>query len=86
MIEQRAHDSLGRSLSRVIRTAIFAAGVALVVTPVAALFKALRWRSIGPCRGGGVTAVSGVAGRPLVYYMGTTGGGVWKTEDGGPAL
>jgi len=48
-----------------------------------ALFKALRWRSIGPYRGGRVTAVAGVAGQPLVYYMGATGGGVWKTGDGG---
>jgi photosystem II stability/assembly factor-like uncharacterized protein len=47
------------------------------------LFKAMRWRSIGPFRGGRVTAVAGVAGQPLVYYMGATGGGVWKTEDAG---
>jgi photosystem II stability/assembly factor-like uncharacterized protein len=49
----------------------------------AALFKALKWRSIGPYRGGRVTTVAGVAGQPLVYYMGATGGGVWKTEDAG---
>jgi hypothetical protein len=48
-----------------------------------ALFKALEWRSIGPYRGGRVTAVAGVPGQPLVYYMGATGGGVWKTEDAG---
>ena len=48
-----------------------------------ALFKGLRWRSIGPFRGGRVTAVAGVPGQPLVYYMGATGGGVWKTEDAG---
>jgi photosystem II stability/assembly factor-like uncharacterized protein len=48
-----------------------------------ALFKALRWRSIGPYRGGRVTAVAGVPGQPLVYYMGATGGGVWKTDDAG---
>src|SRR4029077_9688516 len=48
-----------------------------------ALFKALRWRSIGPYRGGRVTAVAGVPGQPHVYYMGATGGGVWKTDDGG---
>ncbi len=48
-----------------------------------ALFKALRWRSIGPYRGGRVTAVAGVPGQPLVYYMGATGGGVWKTVDAG---
>src|SRR6266581_4465305 len=48
-----------------------------------ALFKALRWRNIGPYRGGRVTAVAGVPGQPHVYYMGATGGGVWKTDDGG---
>jgi photosystem II stability/assembly factor-like uncharacterized protein len=47
------------------------------------LFKAMRWRSIGPFRGGRVTAVAGVPGQAQVYYMGATGGGVWKTDDGG---
>jgi photosystem II stability/assembly factor-like uncharacterized protein len=46
-------------------------------------YRALRWRNVGPFRGGRVTAVTGVPGEPLVYYMGATGGGVWKTEDGG---
>jgi photosystem II stability/assembly factor-like uncharacterized protein len=48
-----------------------------------ALFSTMRWRNIGPYRGGRVTAVAGVPGEPLVYYQGATGGGVWKTEDGG---
>src|SRR5438093_10599861 len=47
------------------------------------LAGALGWRSIGPYRGGRVTAVAGVATQPFVYYMGATGGGVWKTEDAG---
>ena len=47
------------------------------------LYGALEWRSIGPFRGGRVTAVAGVPGQPYVYYMGATGGGVWKTVDGG---
>ncbi|MDP3774037.1 MAG: glycosyl hydrolase [Gemmatimonadales bacterium] len=47
------------------------------------LFRALTWRSIGPFRGGRVTAATGVVGQPYVYYMGATGGGVWKTTDGG---
>src|SRR5213596_3960506 len=47
------------------------------------LLKNLQWRSIGPFRGGRVTAVTGVASQPLVYYFGGTGGGVWKTTDGG---
>ena len=45
--------------------------------------KLLQWRSIGPFRGGRVTAVAGIASQPLVYYFGATGGGVWKTTDGG---
>ncbi|MGQ0763725.1 MAG: WD40/YVTN/BNR-like repeat-containing protein [Acidobacteriota bacterium] len=45
--------------------------------------KVLQWRSIGPFRGGRVTAVAGVVSQPMVYYFGATGGGVWKTTDGG---
>jgi photosystem II stability/assembly factor-like uncharacterized protein len=45
--------------------------------------KAMQWRLIGPFRGGRSTAVAGVASQPLVYYFGGTGGGVWKTTDGG---
>ena len=46
-------------------------------------FKPLLWRNIGPTRGGRSVTSSGVKGNPLVYYMGSTGGGVWKTEDAG---
>jgi photosystem II stability/assembly factor-like uncharacterized protein len=46
-------------------------------------FRALQWRLIGPFRGGRSTAVTGVASQPSVYYFGGTGGGVWKTTDGG---
>lgn len=44
-------------------------------------FSPLKWRCIGPFRGGRSVAVSGVRGDMNTYYMGTTGGGVWKTED-----
>ncbi|MGH9430500.1 MAG: hypothetical protein ACRD3T_03055 [Terriglobia bacterium] len=47
------------------------------------LFSAMRWRLIGPFRAGRVTAVAGIPGKPAIYYMGTPGGGVWKTTDGG---
>ncbi|MBI1780255.1 MAG: glycosyl hydrolase, partial [Sphingobacteriales bacterium] len=46
-------------------------------------FKPLKWRCIGPFRGGRSVCATGVVGNPMVYYMGTTGGGVWKTEDMG---
>ena len=48
-----------------------------------ALLQGLEWRNIGPHRGGRVVAVAGVASQPHVYYFGGTGGGVWKTTDGG---
>ena len=47
------------------------------------LYRGLVWREVGPFRGGRVTAVAGSSAQPLVYYMGGTGGGVWKTADGG---
>src|SRR6266536_2219064 len=46
-------------------------------------FTGLRWREIGPFRGGRVDAVVGDPRQPLVFYFGATGGGVWKTTDGG---
>ncbi|MEI6246706.1 MAG: glycosyl hydrolase, partial [Acidobacteriota bacterium] len=48
-----------------------------------AIFKPMKWRSIGPFRGGRANAGTGVVGDPKTYYMGTTGGGVWKTDDMG---
>ena len=47
------------------------------------LLRGLRWRSIGPYRGGRVVAVAGLRDQPYVYYFGGTGGGIWKTTDGG---
>lgn len=48
-----------------------------------ALYEALEFRNVGPSRGGRVTAVAGVPGQPFTFYMGSTGGGVWKTTSGG---
>ncbi|QJP33355.1 glycosyl hydrolase [Nonlabens sp. Ci31] len=47
------------------------------------IFKSVKYRNIGPFRGGRSVAASGVVGDPMTYYMGNTGGGLWKTEDGG---
>jgi photosystem II stability/assembly factor-like uncharacterized protein len=49
----------------------------------AELYKGLKWRNIGPFRGGRSNAVSGVIGNDQVYFTGYTGGGIWKTEDAG---
>ncbi|MEO1203180.1 MAG: glycosyl hydrolase, partial [Pseudomonadota bacterium] len=68
-------------------------GLAMMVAPSAnaqaadtvdpRLYQTLKYRSIGPFRGGRVTAVAGIEEQPLVYYMGATGGGVWKTTSAG---
>jgi len=47
------------------------------------LLAEFRYRSVGPHRGGRVTAVAGVRSQPSTFYMGATGGGVWKTTDNG---
>jgi photosystem II stability/assembly factor-like uncharacterized protein len=76
-----------------VRTALVVAAVATVAVsqPTAqrpapidpALFQGMQWRNIGPLRGGRSIAASGVRRRPLEAYFGATGGGVWKTTDGG---
>jgi photosystem II stability/assembly factor-like uncharacterized protein len=67
-----------------------ALGFAILLTPTLPaqqispdLLHGLQWRLIGPHRGGRVTAVSGIPGNTTLYYMGTPGGGVWKTTNAG---
>ena len=48
-----------------------------------ALYSGLRWRELGPFRGGRSCTVTGVPGQPNLYYFGTVGGGVWRTKDAG---
>ncbi len=47
------------------------------------LYNGLTWRNIGPFRGGRSAAVTGVPGKPTLFYFGSTGGGVWRTTDAG---
>jgi photosystem II stability/assembly factor-like uncharacterized protein len=63
--------------------AFLGTNVAQAQTYDESLYDALEWRSIGPFRGGRSVAVAGASSQPNVYYMGATGGGVWKTVDGG---
>src|SRR5512134_1549781 len=73
-------------------TGVVATGAIHFVTTTAAqggatvdpsLYSGMRWRSVGPARGGRSLAVGGSESRPLEYWFGTTGGGAWKTTDGG---
>src|SRR5689334_12729603 len=53
------------------------------VSTLESTFEALKWRCIGPPRGGRVVAVSGDPVNRMVFYFGACAGGIWKTEDGG---
>jgi hypothetical protein len=61
--------------------AVVRAQSALSVDP--SLYAGLRWRNLGPFRGGRAVAVSGVAGDPRTFYFGAVGGGVWKSANAG---
>src|SRR4030088_255939 len=61
-------------------------GAAIILAAPAfdpSIFASLTWRSIGPPRGGRSIASAGSSARPLEYYFGAVGGGLWKTTDGG---
>ncbi|HKP12068.1 MAG TPA: hypothetical protein VJZ91_08165, partial [Blastocatellia bacterium] len=80
--------SFGRTgrVATLMLAAVFLAGatphiLAQQVDPSA--YAALRWRMIGPFRGGRVNGVTGVPGQPTVFYFGSVGGGVWKTTNSG---
>src|ERR1044071_5928365 len=62
---------------------LFLSSATFAASPDPSLLKNMKWREVGPYRGGRSSAVEGIAGQPNVYYFGSTGGGVWKTTDGG---
>src|SRR5260221_14457937 len=67
-------------------TLILAArGAEAPVKPIVdeSLYAGMKWRLVGPLRGGRALAVEGVAGEPNLYYFGAVAGGVWKTTDSG---
>src|SRR5437899_6914436 len=82
------HVSRSRSHA-VVRLVVTLVLIAILTLPTIAqditpeMYAAMRWRSIGPFRAGRVTSVSGVPSQTAVYYIGTPGGGVWKTTDAG---
>lgn len=70
-------------LLTLVAQSIFAQSPPSNVVDLNGYFKPVKWRSIGPFRGGRSNASTGVIGNDRVYYMGTTGGGLWKTVDAG---
>src|SRR3982075_1226404 len=74
-------QSLGSVLGVLLSLLPCAASAASQVDPQ--LFSAMKWRQIGPFRGGRVVAVSGVPGDPATWYFGAVAGGVWKSTNAG---
>ena len=70
-------------LRNIFSLTLAASALLLAQTYKPAMWSGMRYRLIGPYRGGRVTAVTGVPSQPLTFYMGSTGGGVWKTTDAG---
>jgi photosystem II stability/assembly factor-like uncharacterized protein len=75
-------------MNRFVRFLLVVFSILLITTAALAQynpesFSAMKWRLVGPHRGGRVTTVAGIPGKPAIYYFGTPGGGVWKTTDGG---
>src|SRR4026209_2096574 len=60
-----------------------AQGKTLMASADSALFRGLRYRLVGPSRGGRVTTVTGVPSQPRTFYLGVASGGVFRTTDGG---
>src|SRR5882762_3212757 len=58
-------------------------GLLLAAPPPSELFRELKWRDIGPYRGGRTKAAAGVSSRPGLFYVGAVNGGVWRTDDHG---
>ena len=80
--------------NKLVRTAAVVLALAATLVPLTevqaqdlpvdpSVYASMQWRGIGPFRGGRSVASTGVVGDPLTYYMGTVGGGVWKTTDAG---
>jgi photosystem II stability/assembly factor-like uncharacterized protein len=69
-------------LSGILGLLLLASGVSAQSLPTN-LYDGMRWRLVGPFRGGRAEAVAGVPGDPNTYYFGAVAGGVWKTTDGG---
>ncbi|MCE2454784.1 MAG: glycosyl hydrolase [Gemmatimonadetes bacterium] len=82
---------LGAAFRRILLSTLLLGAIGSLSTPAAAraqevpedVLDALRWRNVGIARGGRSTAVAGSESRPFEYFFGATGGGLWKTTDGG---
>ena len=80
----------GRRFATIVGLTLVLAGTLVVHVPAQqaphvspSLFAEMRWRNIGPYRGGRTKAAAGVPSQPYTFYIGMVNGGVWKTTDAG---
>ena len=78
---RKLRSCLGRCIFTLVLLSLSAAAVAQPVPPE--LVNGLKWRLIGPFRGGRVVAVAGMPGNSTTFYFGSVDGGIWKTNDAG---
>src|SRR6476659_2598609 len=77
------------ALRLLLRVSIFTIILFTMLLPVLAqqydgnLYSGLRWRMLGPFRGGRVNGVTGVPGQPNTFYFGSVGGGLWRSDNSG---
>lgn len=74
---------LSRQLYMIVFASLCAAAMIFAQQIPPSAYQAMRWRLIGPFRGGRAIAMAGVEGNPALYYFGAVDGGVWKTTDAG---
>ncbi len=79
----KRNGTLLTALLSMMMTLFAAHGFAQPVELKSTLLESFEWRNIGPERGGRSLTCTGSPGRPNEYYFGATGGGLWKTQDGG---
>ena len=79
------HTVLRAALAAIAAVLLIMAAPAVAAPPPVdpSLYASLKWRNIGPDLGGRSIAVAGSVSRPNEYYFGATGGGLWKTTNGG---
>ena len=66
-----------------LRVSLFTVLVTQLVCAQSANYSGLRWRDIGPFRGGRTVGAAGIPDQPNVFYVGVNNGGIWKTDDAG---
>src|SRR5512143_1631486 len=75
--------TIGRRLILLVCAGVCIAGLAPAQPVDPSFFSGMRWRLVGPFRGGRTLTATGVPGQPNLFYFGAVGGGVWKSENAG---